>query len=190
MSSRLFVALDVPESCRGVARDARETLADGFPGLRVRWQPPENLHLTVAFLGSVDEAAVPDCAARVAACAARSARFDLDTARLGAFPSERRPSVIWLGIQAQPPEALASLQRDIARSFRHVREDGRSFRAHITLGRVNAVESVDRASLADALARLPRTGASWTVERVILFSSVLSSDGAVHAEVAAGTIPA
>lgn len=190
MSRRLFIALDAPASCRAVAREAREALSAGFPGLRVRWQPPENLHLTLAFLGNIDGGAVADCATRVEACASRATRFELETAQLDAFPSVRRPSVIWLGIRAHPPHALASLERDVAHAFRHVRGDSRPFRAHITLGRVKDLEAVDRGGLAEALAALPRAEASWSVDRLILYASVLASGGAVHTEVAAGTIPA
>ena len=190
MSRRLFVALDAPDACRELATGARAVLDEGFPELRVRWQPEANLHLTLSFLGSVPDEHVEACLEHVRRCAARAVRFKLSTTRLGAFPSPRRPSVIWMGIEASPASALAGLQRDVADAFRQLREERRPFRPHLTLGRVKTLEGVDRGALASALARLPNGDAEWEPDRVVMVESRLTSDGAVHTEVGAGTIPA
>lgn len=189
MSTRLFVALEPPPEVRAVAADARAALRERFPDLRVRWQPDANVHLTLAFLGNVPDDEVAACGDRLDACAGRARRFEATTTRLGAFPSPLRPSVIWLGIDAEPVSALSALQRDVAAAFRHLHDDRRPFRPHITLGRVKGLGTSERSEVAGALAALPRDAAAWRVDRVVLFASELSPEGAVHTPVRTGTIP-
>jgi 2'-5' RNA ligase len=189
MSTRLFVALEPPPEVRAAAAAAREALRERFPDLHVRWQPDENVHLTLAFLGYVPDPDVEACADRLEACAGRARRFRATTTRLGAFPSSLRPSVIWLGIDAEPAAALAALQRDVATAFRWLHDDRRPFRPHITLGRVKSLGGSDRAALAGSLAELPPTAAAWHVDRAVLFASRLRPEGAIHTPVRTGTIP-
>jgi 2'-5' RNA ligase len=92
---RLFVAADLDvasrEACARVAEHLRER---GWPG---RWVAPENYHLTVAFLGSVDPARLPDVVKAVQDAAPRVAPFDVPLDAVGAFPNSRRPRVVWVG---------------------------------------------------------------------------------------------
>lgn len=184
MTRRLFIAVEPSAACRQISGAAKAALAARFPAARIRWQPDENVHLTLAFLGNVDEAQVEECAQRLAATAARHRTFQLASSRLGAFPSALRPSVIWLGLQAETTGTLASLQRDIASAYRDIREDARPFRPHLTLGRVKDLAGTDRREFAAALAELPEDVTAWTVRRVVLFESRLTPEGAVHAPVA------
>jgi RNA 2',3'-cyclic 3'-phosphodiesterase len=92
---RLFVAADLDGTSRAAcARVAERLREDGWPG---RWVAPENYHLTVAFLGSVDPAKLPDVLTAVAAAAAHLAPFDVPLDTVGAFPNARRPRVLWVG---------------------------------------------------------------------------------------------
>lgn len=190
MSRRLFVAVEPSKDCRALLTATQTALAERFPSLRVRWQPAENLHLTLAFLGHVSDDDAEVCAQRVASLAPSHRRFALGTTRLGAFPSPLRPSVLWLGVRAEPPDALASLQRDVAGAFRHLHDDRKPFRPHLTLARVKSLGGTPRPELATALAELPEEQIRWTVEDVVLFESRLSSEGAVHTPVRTVTLPA
>lgn len=188
MSRRLFVAVEPSDACRELLTGTQATLADRFPSLRVRWQPTDNLHLTLAFLGNVADARVAETSEQVERMAAIHQRFSLTTTRLGAFPSPLRPSVLWLGAKAEPPDALAHLQRDVADAFRYLRDDRKPFRPHLTLGRVKGLGSTPRDEFAELLARLPTDRVSWTVHGLVLFESRLTPDGAVHTPVRVGTL--
>lgn len=183
MTRRLFVAIEPSEACREIVRTARAALAERFPDARVRWQPDENVHLTLAFLGNVAEEQVDECAQQLATCVEHHRTFELASSRLGAFPSPLRPSVIWLGLRADTTGELASLQRDVAAAYRHIRDDARPFRPHITLGRVKNMAGTDRQEFAAALTELPEATTAWLAPRVILFESRLTPDGAVHTPV-------
>jgi 2'-5' RNA ligase len=101
------VAAEIDETARAAcARVAEKLRAKGWPG---RWVAPENYHLTVAFLGGVDEERVPDVIAALrgatalpdatagGTAAAHAAAFDLPLDTVGAFPNVRKPRVAWVG---------------------------------------------------------------------------------------------
>src|ERR1700694_3131383 len=102
MRRRLFVAAAIDETARAACASVAERLrAKGWPG---KWVPPANYHLTVAFLGGVDEERVTEIVAAVREAAAKLQTFDLPLDAPGAFPSERRPPVAWVGSAAPVPE--------------------------------------------------------------------------------------
>lgn len=103
---RLFVAADLDdaarEACARVAASLREC---GWPG---RWVAPENYHVTVAFLGSVDPARLPEVLDVLRVAAPRVTAFEVPLDTVGAFPNARRPRVAWVGPGAALP-AFATL---------------------------------------------------------------------------------
>ena len=118
---RLFFAINLPaeEQDRLHRATARLRAAD----LPVRWVPPQNLHVTLRFLGSVAGQLVAGVQEAGARAAAGIAPFDTRLGGIGAFPNTRRPRVIWVGVQKAEP-LLGFAPED------------RAFQPHITLGRV------------------------------------------------------
>jgi 2'-5' RNA ligase len=106
VTRRLFVAADIDDEARAACAHVAERLrASGWPA---RWVAPENYHLTVAFLGGVDEERVPGVIAAVRSAAAERSPFDIALDAVGAFPSARRPRVAWAGPAVEVP-AFAAL---------------------------------------------------------------------------------
>lgn len=156
----------------------------------VRWVPPNQYHLTLAFLGDVPRAALAPLAARLRSAAGRSAPFDLAFRGLGAFPSTRRPNVVWLGVGTgrRPSTALAEEVRNELLA-KHVPYDDRPFRPHLTLGRVRRRARRGDAANATweaALARSPADTDSGTarIDEVALTTSRLRASGPEHTIVA------
>jgi 2'-5' RNA ligase len=103
---RLFVAADVDEAARAACADVAQRLrAKGFAA---KWVAPENYHLTVAFIGGVEEARVEEVRAAVHDAAARASPLDVPLDAVGAFPNERRARIAWVGSSAPQP-AFATL---------------------------------------------------------------------------------
>ncbi len=131
---RLFFAINLPaeEQDRLHRATARLRAAD----LPVRWVPPQNLHVTLRFLGSVAGQLVAGVQEAGARAAAGIAPFDTRLGGIGAFPNTRRPRVIWVGVQKAEPllELHAALEQALA-PLGFAPED-RAFQPHITLGRV------------------------------------------------------
>lgn len=173
------------------ARAAVRALVDGVaadPGVaaagRLRWAVGENLHLTLRFLGATPPRRVPDVAAAASAAAATARPFTARLAGAGAFPSAARPRVVWLGLTAGAPQlsALAARLGDELAGRGWPLEE-RPFRAHLTLARADGIPGAGRAveALAAAAASLD---AAWTVDRLVVYRSVLGRGPAQYAELA------
>jgi 2'-5' RNA ligase len=169
MRSRLG---EVVESLRATARG-------------VAWVAPANLHVTVKFLGAVEESQLDAVRSALATAAAAREPFDLAVEGLGAFPAPARPRVVWagLGTGAAPLAALAG-EVDRALAALGFPREARPFSAHVTLGRVR--EPRRDPALAAAIARAgAQPFGALRVERLALMQSQLSPSGARYTELAA-----
>lgn len=130
---RLFVAVNFPAPVRRVLADLTAQLAEA--GLPVRWTPESAFHLTLRWLGDRDDEDRAAVTAILQEIGARFEPFDGAFGSLGAFPSPRRPRVIWIAVEAGPRLRLLrdELERRLARDG--FGRDDRSFRPHVTLGR-------------------------------------------------------
>jgi 2'-5' RNA ligase len=153
-----------------------------LPAAPVRWVTPANIHLTIKFLGDVSVGNLDLLTKMLQAEAGRHPAFEVRVGGLGAFPSNRRPRVVWVGVEA--PAELAALQRGVEAEMARLgyEPEPRAFSPHLTLGRVirNAA-SDDLRRLSEALERNP-VGAlgSFRVAAVHLFRSDLQPGGAVY----------
>jgi len=131
---KLFVGIPLDAqaraACAAVAEDVRKT------GLAAKYEAPEKLHATLAFLGFVEPSRVEEVTAAMKACSQRSTPFRVTLNKLGAFPHERRPRVVYLGAREQgaPFRTLAANVRDAYAAL------GFGFNsdpvAHVTIARV------------------------------------------------------
>jgi RNA 2',3'-cyclic 3'-phosphodiesterase len=131
---RLFVALNLPPEERDRIHRAARRLRD--QELPVRWVGAENYHLTLKFLGEVRAERVPAIEAILHRVAAAAPSFSADLRGFGAFPSIRRPRVLWLGVE--PTAALRCLKQDVEWGLADLgfERETRAFHPHLTLGRV------------------------------------------------------
>jgi 2'-5' RNA ligase len=135
---RAFIAVYLPENVKAALEKIGQVLAAQVPPGSVRWVKPALMHLTIRFLGDTAVSQLPALTAGLDQIAAGQAAFTLYLDRLGCFPNEKRPRVIWVGLGGAD-EAAQRLSRAIEA---HVvalgwRQEGRPFQAHLTLGRVN-----------------------------------------------------
>jgi 2'-5' RNA ligase len=125
---RLFVGLALPQPLK----DRLTPLMAGLPG--ARWVPPEKLHLTLRFIGAVDEhqAAILD----EALTSIQRPAFDLTVTGCGIFAQRRGPEAVWIGVASTPPltDLQAAVERAAVRAGQAPEE--RRFRPHITLARL------------------------------------------------------
>ncbi|WP_028583924.1 RNA 2',3'-cyclic phosphodiesterase [Desulfogranum mediterraneum] len=170
MQKRLFVALDLPESIR----DGLQRLCHGLP--RARWLAPEQLHLTLSFIGEVDGAVFADIREVLAEITA--APFELQLDGLGFFPPRGKPRVLWAGLAASTP--LLGLQQRIQGRLLELGLDleTRKYAPHITLARIQQTPVSRLSRYLESHGRF--CSPPFSVDRFQLYSSVLSSKGAVH----------
>jgi len=176
MPVRLFVAINPPEA-------VREQIGVGTAELRrlggVRWVDPGALHITMKFIGALAEGRADEVAVSLRCVVAGHVPFDVGLSGVGAFPSLRRPRVVWVGVGPSP--ALARLQGEIEAALEDlgIEREERGFSAHITLGRARRGSAVDARRL-ESLACAATIGGSWRVESVELMESRLRPTGAVY----------
>lgn len=131
---RAFVGVPVPPERELVA------LLDGLAQTRADLKVvlPENLHMTLSFLGDVPDGAAGAIAQAVGRATSRHRSFRAPMRSVGAFPNVRHPRVVWAG--AAEPEPLVRLALDVREELQHAgfRGDDKDFRAHVTLARVRS----------------------------------------------------
>jgi 2'-5' RNA ligase len=145
-----------------------------IPG--ARWVAQEQLHLTLSFLGELEEAAIPRLTGALSGIHAPG--FELRSAGTGCFPNPRLPRILWVGLAPEPLLiSLASLVRKAVLSCDIPQED-RPFSAHITLARLKQPASHEVAAFLDQPHRqkIPTV----RVSEFILFQSRLTPQGAIH----------
>lgn len=151
----------------------------------VKWVEPANLHVTLLFLGELDDRDLVDVCKVTTAAARREPPFGLRVSGLGAFPTPRRPKILWGGI-ADGAESLVRLHSAIATPLIEAgsyRKEDRDYTPHLTLGRANAEEDSNR--LAPELPkRLAWDGGTTAVDEVLVYSSELRRAGPEYAVVA------
>ena len=132
---RLFVALNLPKKERDRIYRASKVLREA--DLPVRWVEPEHYHITLKFLGEVQEDRMGGVQDALNHVAATTGRLDLCVEGFGAFPTIRRPRVIWVGIDPTP--ALRCLKQDVEWALMGCgfERETRAFHPHLTLGRAD-----------------------------------------------------
>jgi RNA 2',3'-cyclic 3'-phosphodiesterase len=170
-SKRLFIAIDIPDA---LAR----TLGDLDPNLRgVRWLPPEQVHLTLSFVGDVSEESEARLGENLKAI--RFSAFFLPLAGMGAFPAKGRPNVIWISVGPGHPH-LFQLHKRVqdAALAAGLEADLRPWHPHITLARCR---DVSRESISRFLkANVDLDAGMFRVESFALYSSELKPEGSIH----------
>ena len=183
---RLFVAVNFPAPVRrALARLSAELEALDLP---VRWVEADNYHLTLRWLGDGDERSRDTAAAVVREVAADAEPFEAGFGALGAFPSPRRPRVIWVAVEADP--RLRLLHAELERSFaqRGLGRDERSFRPHVTLGRARRDAHPGAFRPFAAVPEVRGVDARFPVLSLDLMRSALGPAGARYALLASATL--
>lgn len=176
-SLRAFIAIEMPSPVVDIVRQSQEVLRCG--GIRLRWVRPENVHLTLRFLGDISTDVIDPIRCALERLAVEVPSFSLRIRGAGAFPSVSRPRVVWLGLDGQVHlmdmyGKLSSLLSEYG-----FPEETRPFKGHLTIGRSKGRVDADR--LRVRMAELETLESQpFTADRVCLFRSDLKPGGAVY----------
>lgn len=177
--TRTFIGIDIGDGIRASAVALQKELAKA--GAQVKWAAPESLHVTLLFLGEVDDRELHPVCKAVAAVAAGEPAFALRVGGVGAFPNARRPKVVWGGV-TDGADALQRLNAALEEEMLELgcyRTEERGYTPHLTLGRVKG--DADSALLAGELPkRLNWDGGRFAVDEVLVFSSEMDATGPVY----------
>ncbi|MCX7786041.1 MAG: RNA 2',3'-cyclic phosphodiesterase, partial [candidate division WOR-3 bacterium] len=130
---RSFIAIEIPKKIRQEIMK----FVDEFQqqNLAVRWVKYENLHLTLCFLGNVTKVFLHKVADKLSAIAGAQKSFELSLKNFGAFPSQRSPRIIWVGVEKGSSE-LIDLQAKVESTLAEIgyKPEERRFHPHLTVG--------------------------------------------------------
>ena len=132
---RLFVGVTLPHGVVTIIRKREQQLMRTYPDLPVRWTPLENLHMTVSFLGHVQDARLPELITALENAVRTCASFDMVFDRWMLGPSAAQPKMVWLGTDT-PSAPLGALTTAVARVVAPLHPPRGAYRPHVTLGRI------------------------------------------------------
>ena len=175
---RLFVAVNLPAEERRAAFDAAAPLRAAR--LPVKWVAEDSIHITLRFLGEVDEARAGSIADALADAVRPARAFDVTLGGVGAFPTLAKPRVVWLGVERHP--ALELLANDVEKALMRLgfEPELRPFHPHLTLGRAERSARPAAFGKLEQLAGRVEYQGSVVVGSVDLMQSVLGPQGAAY----------
>ena len=185
-TQRLFVALPVPEEVKRRVVEARNELRAALPPAAASWTRPENMHLTLRFLGNVEESKIELLKTSLTHALSGFGSIPLISERLGCFPDARHPRVVWAWVH-DDAERLTQLHSRVAQaSAAFTREPAESrFVGHITLARVRPIKRPQAESIASFVHDgVRRKFGQWTADHAELIRSELLPEGSRYTTIA------
>ncbi len=179
---RSFICFEIPAAIKECLREVQSSLRQ--LDAQISWVKPENIHLTLKFLGDVSASRLPSVTAAIERAAASIAPFELEVSGAGCFPSARSPRVLWVGLSDLPP-SLAELHKAMEAELASVgfARESKKFSPHLTIGRVRAPRNA--ALVAEQLLAGGFAAQRFTAREVILMRSDLNPAGSIYTPQAA-----
>ncbi len=177
---RLFIALPLPSEVKTILQTQQDALKTHLSDYdkAIRWTTPEQWHLTLSFLGATNAERLPQIQSAVERAAKPIRAFGLGTTTLGAFPSLRRPSVVWLGVGGDVT-SLQTLQFRLSEALTGMIEpDDKPFKPHLTLARLKQFGLGKEVT--EAFNKMTLTKHAWTAGELCLYQSILQPQGAEY----------
>ncbi|MDO8446860.1 MAG: RNA 2',3'-cyclic phosphodiesterase [Deltaproteobacteria bacterium] len=175
---RAFIACDIPD----LFLEKISSVQDRLKGLDadVTWTKTGGIHITLKFLGDIEEGYIDKVAAIFEEASKGQTPFEISIKGSGAFPNLKNPRVVWIGVE-DVANGLSKLQQGLDDRLKGLgfEPEEREFRPHLTLGRVRGSRGKERLSAAVSELREVEIG-SFAVDRVILYKSELKPTGAVY----------
>lgn len=191
---RSFVAIDLSTVARTALTTLQNRLKFGVPPHTVTWTAPQNIHLTLHFLGDVTAEAIDKIAETFEAGIFGHTAFTLDLVGLGCFPNMRRPRIIWVGIGGNT-ESLVELHGHLGRLLNEATgfvSETRPYAPHLTIGRVKKGIPQRRLTQAGQILATEQAGVGqltrFIITEVVLMRSELKPGGPVYTPLARGVL--
>jgi len=174
---RLFIAIEIPKEIKDELHKLQNELRRA--GAEVSWTRPENIHLTLRFLGEVGEYQLEELKRLCVETAAEFHSFKLQLKDTGYFPGFRNPRVLWVGLAGQV-SAAGEVQKRLEEGLISIGfdQEDKPFKPHLTIGRVKSGKNVKPLVAASDMYPLPEL--PFEVGEIVLMKSELQSAGAQY----------
>lgn len=179
---RAFIAVEIDETVRAQTVQLMDNLRKGMrhTGMHPKWVEPENLHVTMFFLGQTRPAMIERIKDELTSSITERPAFEAQFQSLGVFPTPKKPSVLWLGVD-HGRRQFKELQADIVRCLISLRwePDRKPFHPHLTLARIRS-HSGAQAMMDVVFSHRAADCGVCPITKVVLFKSDLRPDGPVY----------
>jgi 2'-5' RNA ligase len=174
---RTFICLEIPALIKERISRLQDTLRQ--IEAQISWTRPENIHLTLKFLGNIEASRIDRVGKALKIAANGIPSFEVTVSGAGCFPSARSPRVLWVG-SSNTPEPLQRLYSNIEDELSRVGFDRekRKFSPHLTIGRVRTPHNSAR--VAESLIAAGFESEPFTAREVILMRSDLNPSGSIY----------
>jgi 2'-5' RNA ligase len=185
-SIRTFIAIETPADVRAEMVRVQEILRASEAD--VRWETPDKFHITIRFLGNIEESKLGGVVSKIESVAGSFHPFPLVYESVGAFPNIGHPNIVWIGSQ-NPDGTLVRLKDALDRGLQPYgfEIEKRAFHPHVTLGRVKGQRGIrDLTRILEKCTFEPR---SATVGGIFVMRSMLKPQGAEYSLVRSIPLP-
>jgi len=176
---RCFLAVDIPEHIKKSILKATQNLRKDLIG--IKWVEPHNLHITIKFLGEVEDKNALALAETLEKRLLNSGTFVLKLKNFGFFPDLKRPRVFWVGVEDRG-ENLKKLWKEIENIVPKygISRDNRTFTPHLTLARIKKPIKIEKSGL-ESLKNFETP--EFKIDTLIFYKSVLTSKGPIYTKI-------
>ena len=180
---RVFVAVDISEEARRLVAERINFLQAKFSDLRVGWDKPEKLHLTLKFLGEISAEKLPLIINSVENAAIEIEPFSLAVECAGAFPPRGAARILWLGVKDES-QNLSAIQKRLETELERIgfERERRDFKPHLTIARLK--EPAKARNLTDLHLKTEFPKTVFEVPEIVVYKSDLRPTGSVYTPLA------
>lgn len=175
---RTFIAIEIPLLIREKISEFQDELKRNQAS--IKWIKTDNIHITLKFLGNIDENRITDIAQAIDKVTEQIRPFSIEVAGAGVFPNYKKPRVIWVGAKSEE-DVLKIVAKKIEQEMHNLgfEKEKRSFQAHLTMGRVKGWQGID-AVIKKLEEKHNFSGGIFVAKEIVLMRSDLKPTGAVY----------
>jgi 2'-5' RNA ligase len=179
MKKRIFISVNLSDEARSKVFDYIENLRKEFIDLKVRWDKPEKLHITLKFLGDIEVEKISEIVEVVEKVAKRFSKFKLKITESGIFPTVKKPRILWFGLFDEKG-SLKKINDGLESELERIgfAKDKRNFKPHLTIVRLR--EPQKSGELVKKHLENKFEPVEFEVSEIVIYESKLQSTGSIY----------
>ena len=169
---RYFIAIDLSEDIKDYLYNLQKEIGNSLA--KIRWIEKNNLHLTLKFLGDIDEIKISNV--KKILSNVKFEPFEVKIEKIGVFPSENYVRVIWVGLNTT--NKVIELQKDIDSALLNLFPKEQRFESHLTIGRVKLIK--DKVKFIEKLKKIKIKDLYFNINKFRIYKSTLTRNGPIY----------
>lgn len=182
MKKRIFIAVEISEEARRKVAEYISNLKSEFFDVKVGWDKPEKLHLTLKFLGDTNEVQLETLKEICAVISSGIPNFNLQISETGIFPSPRNARILWLGVDCDV-EKLQKINSSLETECETIgfKKEKRIYKPHLTIGRIREPQKAKKLALTHLENEFEPV--EFEVSELVIIESKLQPSGSIYTEI-------